>query len=104
MAYRPPQFVTMASTATVVSSTATARTVALPTTADGTRARYIYVSSDNEAFIRPTADTVTTVTNGTGLLLTRYHALHLDVTGFTNLAHVQSSTTTNISIVPLEVG
>ena len=79
--------------------------IALPTTADGTRAKFVRIASKSTAYIIPGfTSPVTVITPATAMLINASEAIHLNVTGFTHIIHIQETAATIVNITPIEVG
>lgn len=99
-----PEFGVYALAGTPVSATtgAASAELALPNTASGTDARWVYVATlAGSCYVMPVL-TGTAVVAGAGFPVTTAGAI-LNVRGYTHLAHIQITGAQTLVVVPLEV-
>lgn len=83
-----------------ITTSGSSASVAIPTTASGTPARFALVTCTAAAYIRPGDGSVTATT--TDIILQPNYPLKLVVAGFESLAALQVSAAGKVNIVPIE--
>jgi hypothetical protein len=99
-----PEWGVLSVIGTPVSATtgAASAVLALPLTADGNRARMVWVQTEaGSCYVRP-AQAAGTVAAGAGIIVGTAPFI-LNVRGFTHLAHIQITGAQTLVVVPLEV-
>lgn len=92
----------LAGTPTSATTGASSATLALPNTASGTDARWVYVATvAGSCYVMP-VQSGGSVTAGAGFPVTTAGVV-LNVRGYTHLAHIQISSAQTLVVVPLEV-
>lgn len=95
-------YFSVGATGVQVTTGAASANVAIPNDTSGSRARYVRILADGNAYIRPGSSAVVATVND--FYLNPNEGVVLNVLGHTHIAYLQQTVGARINITPLEVG